>query len=309
MHAQNSFASSTPALDADRLYFLWRAGEKITLIAFTHGGDEVWRRDVTQSTEKHGFGVSPVLVDGIVCVVDDNETPGSTLTGIDAATGQVRWQVPRPAGITAFATPCILESAGGKKLLVTASTAAGLCIVDPASGRTMWQTIEKELPQRVVSSPLVAGGLVLVSCGLVGNGLHLIAIRPGEGGSPPTEAYRIKEGVPNVPTPVVAGDLLFLWHDRGTVSCHDLATGRQYWRQRVGGNFNSSPIRIGGRIYGVSAAGEVVVLAAERRYQLLARNELDEPTSATPAVALGRLYVRTESTLMCIGERVIANDN
>jgi outer membrane protein assembly factor BamB len=153
----------------------------------------------------------------------------------------------------------------------------------------------------------VAGGMVLVSCGLVGNGLHLIAIRPGENGTPPTEAYRIKEGVPNVPTPVVADDLLFLWHDGGIVSCVDLATGRRHWRQRVGGNFNSSPIRIGERIYGVSTTGEVVVLAADKRYQLLARNALDEPTSATPAVANGRLYLRTESSLICIGERVIAN--
>lgn len=308
MHAQNSFASSTPAVDAERIYFLWRAGVAVTLVAFTHSGDEVWRRDVTQSTEKHGFGVSPVLVDGVVCVVDDNETPGSTLSGVDAATGRIRWQVPRPAGTTAFATPCLIDGPAGKKLLVTASTASGLCVIDPASGRTAWQTLGKDLPQRVVSSPIAAGGLVLVSCGLVGNGLHLIAIRPGENGAPPSEAYRITEGVPNVPTPVAADDLLFLWHDGGTVSCLDLATGRRYWRQRVGGNFSSSPIRVGDRIFCSSSAGEVVVLAADRRFQVLARNELNEPTSATPAVAGGRLFLRTESTLMCIGERVIANE-
>jgi outer membrane protein assembly factor BamB len=301
MHEQNSFASSTPALDAERLYCLWRAGDAVTLIAFSHGGEEIWRREVTRSTEKHGFGVSPVLVDGIVCVVDDNETPNSTLTGVDAATGNIRWQVPRPSGTTAFATPCILESPGGKKLLVTASTAAGLCVVDPLTGRTAWQTLERELPQRVVSSPIVAGGLVLVSCGLVGNGLHLIAVRPAEWGNQPSEVYRIKENVPNVPTPVVAGNLLFLWHDRGTVSCHDLTTGEQHWRQRVGGNFNGSPIRVADKLYAVSGEGEVVVLAADRRFRVLARNRLDEPTSATPAVASGRLFVRTESILLCIG--------
>jgi outer membrane protein assembly factor BamB len=132
--------------------------------------------------------------------------------------------------------------------------------------------------------------------------LHLVAVRHGAGKTPPSEAYRITENVPYVPTPVVAGDLLFLWNDRGTVSCHELATGKQLWRQRVGGNFNSSPIHVGGRIYCSSLEGEVVVLAADRNYRLLARNSLGEPTSATPAVANGRMYLRSESSLFCIGE-------
>jgi outer membrane protein assembly factor BamB len=243
-----------------------------------------------------------MLVDGIVCVVDDNEV-ASTITGIESATGEIRWQVPRPSGITAFATPCILETPEGKKLLITVSTAAGLCAIDPANGHTVWQALEQDLPQRVISSPIVAGGLVLVSCGLTNNGLHLIAVRPGAAGAPPTEVYRITEGVPNVLTPVVAGDLLFLWHDQGIVSCYDLATGRQFFRQRVGGNFGGSPIRVGARIYCVSLDGEMIVLAADRQFRVLARNALEELTSATPAVAHGRMYLRTASTLICVGER------
>ncbi len=105
-----------------------------------------------------------------------------------------------------------------------------------------------------------------------------------------------------MPTPVVAGDLLFLWHDRGLVSCYDVATGKQHYRERVGGDFHSSPIRIGNRIFGVSRNGEVVVLAADRKFEVLARNALDEPCHATPAVANGRLYLRTEASLVCIGE-------
>ena len=307
-HAQNSFASSTPAVDADRLYFAWRAGETITLLALTHEGRDAWQREIARSDEKYGFGASPVLVDGLVCVINDNES-NSNLTAVDQKTGEVRWRVPRPSGQSAFSTPCLLDSAGGKKLLVTASTAAGLVVVDPANGKTAWQTLEKDLPQRCVSSPIVAGGMVLVSCGLVNNGLHLIAIKPGDGASPPQEVYRIKEGVPNVPTPVVAGDLLFLWHDRGTVACHDLATNQRYWRERIGGNFNSSPIRIGNRIYCPSRAGEMVVLAADKKFQVLARFSVGEACNATPAVAHDRLYLRTESSLICIGEPTSTSQN
>jgi hypothetical protein len=81
-----------------------------------------------------------------------------------------------------------------------------------------------------------------------------------------------------------------------------VATGQQHWRQRVGGDFHSSPIRIGDRILAASRGGEVVVLAAAPKFELLARNVLDEPCIATPAVADDRLYIRTESTLFCIGK-------
>jgi outer membrane protein assembly factor BamB len=144
--------------------------------------------------------------------------------------------------------------------------------------------------------------MIFVSCGQGGNGKLLIAARPENSPHGPQEAYRLQKSIPNVPTPVVAGDLLFLWHDRGVVSCHDLATGRQHWRERVGGDFHSSPLRIGDRIFCASREGEVVVLAADRTFKLLARNLLDEPVHATPAIAHNRLYVRTTSSLLSIGE-------
>ena len=122
-------------------------------------------------------------------------------------------------------------------------------------------------------------------------------------GGPPAEAYRLRQGVPNIPTPVVAGDLLFVWHDRGTVTCLDVATGEPYWQKRISGMFFSSPVRIGNRIFGLSTDGDVVVLAADKEYKLLARNSLGEPSQATPAVSGGRLFYRTESSLICLGEK------
>ncbi|HEX4413292.1 MAG TPA: hypothetical protein VH107_06660, partial [Lacipirellulaceae bacterium] len=63
-----------------------------------------------------------------------------------------------------------------------------------------------------------------------------------------------------------------------------------------------SPIRVGNRIFGFSRSGDVTVLAADKQYQLLAHNELGELCEATPAIANGRMYVRTDSTLLCIGQ-------
>ncbi|MGD9635275.1 MAG: PQQ-binding-like beta-propeller repeat protein [Pirellulales bacterium] len=303
MHRDNSYATSTPAVDADSIYLLWLDGDKVTLAAFSHDGAPIWTRQVGSLVEQHGFGTSPIIVGDMIVVANEtNNVDRSAVIGIDRRTGEVRWTQPRGTGKTAFATPFVMEAADGRKLVVMSSMGSGVTAYDPATGVIEWQVLEHDLPDRCVSSPIVAGGLIIVSCGSGNNGLHLIALRPGENGAPPEEAYRLRQGVPNIPTPIVAGDMLLLWHDRGTVTCLDAVTGEQHWRKRVSGMFHSSPVRIGNRIFGLSREGEVVVLAAEKEYQLIARNDLGERCQATPAVADGKIFYRTEESLIAIGK-------
>jgi outer membrane protein assembly factor BamB len=149
MHSDNSYATSTPAADADQLYVLWLDGDRVTLAALTHDGSEVWRHQVGSLVEQHGFGTSPVVVGDMVCVANEtNSADRSIVTGVDRMTGDIRWTVPRSPGKTAFATPCVLES-GGRKLLVMSSMGSGVTAYDPATGeiacriaasaRRLWQ--------------------------------------------------------------------------------------------------------------------------------------------------------------------------
>jgi len=304
MHRDNSFATSTPAVDDEQLYMLWLDGERVTLGAFAHDGAEVWRRQVGSLEEKHGFGTSPVVAGDMVIVINEtDDAERSTVLGVDRNTGEVRWTQPRGTGKTSYATPLVLKSDDGRELVVMSSMGSGVTAYDPSTGAIAWQVLEQDLPDRCVSSPIVADGRIIVSCGSGNNGMHMIALEPGKNGAPPEEAYRLRQGVPNIPTPVAVGDLLFLWHDRGTVSCLDAATGEAHWRKRVSGMFHSSPLRIGNRIFGLSREGEVVVLAAGKEYELIARNDLGERCQATPAVADGKIFFRTEESLICIGER------
>ena len=114
-------------------------------------------------------------------------------------------------------------------------------------------------------------------------------------------AYTIRKSSPYVPTSVATGDLLFLWNDGGIVTCVDAPTGKTKWQERVGGNFFASPICVDGRLFGVSASGEVIVLQASDTFQELGRYALNEPSHATPAVSGGRMYVRTLSHLISVG--------
>lgn len=300
INTRNSYASSTPAVDADHLYVMWLEKDHITLVALTHDGNEVWRRDVGPYEEVHGFGKSPMVVDELVCVANESDAE-SAVVAFDRRTGEVRWKLPRESATTAFGTPCVLDPTADHKLLITSSTASGLTGIDATSGRVAWEGFKDALTTRCVSSPIVAGGLVIAACGEGGSGKVLIAARPGSDQSPPQEVYQLTKSVPQVPTVVTKGDLLFLWHDRGVVSCCELATGKQIWRERVGGDFHSSPVRAGTKLFCCSRQGDVVVLAADKEYKLLARNSLKEMCVATPAIAHHHLYIRTDATLYCIG--------
>jgi hypothetical protein len=114
-------------------------------------------------------------------------------------------------------------------------------------------------------------------------------------------AYDFQSPVPYVPVPVAYGNLVFLWHDQGTVACFDAPTGRLHWREKVGGKYFGSPVRVRDRLYCMSREGQMVVIAAADKYKLLAKIDLEEPSHATPAIAGGRMYLRTESHLMSVG--------
>ena len=104
-----------------------------------------------------------------------------------------------------------------------------------------------------------------------------------------------------MPTLVAKDGLLFMFNDKGVVSCLELQTGEFIWQERVSRGFSGSPVMGDGKVYIIDDDGIVHVLAAARQYQLLSSNPLGEPTRSTPAIAGGRLYFRTLSHLVSVG--------
>ena len=105
-----------------------------------------------------------------------------------------------------------------------------------------------------------------------------------------------------MPTPVALGNLLFLWSDKGIVTCINADDGSRVWQQRVPSvGVSGSPIRIADKIYCVDEAGVVFVIAAAGEFKELGKMELKEECRSTPAVSDGVLYIRTLSKLYSIG--------
>jgi outer membrane protein assembly factor BamB len=229
--------------------------------------------------------------------------PGkSFLIAVDRKTGDTRWQVERRTWMSAYSTPCLSRSVEGRPELIFTSTAHGITAVDPATGKVNWE-IANLFRDRCVGSPVLAPGLVIAGYGAGTRGARIVAVRPGSRakGLEPKLAYDLKRPVPLVPTPVVKDDRLFLWGDDGIVQCLEVSSGKLIWRERVGARFYGSPVWVSGRLYCISKKGEVVVLAAADKFELLARIPLGEASFATPAVADGVLYLRTRSQLLALG--------
>jgi len=175
--------------------------------------------------------------------------------------------------------------------------------VEPLTGNVIWE-VDSAFISRVISSPVIVNNLLIGTCGDYGTGKLLTAIRPGTSDNffRPTEAYKIESSsMPYVPTSVAKGGLLFTFHDRGDVSCLRSATGELIWREKPSGRFFGSPVWVDGKLYCITTDGDVVVVRAAETYELLAVNPLGETSHSTPAVAGGRMYLRTFSHLFSVG--------
>ncbi len=301
-HRFNCFASSTPAVDKDRLYFCWANPKNYYVMALDHQqGRTLWHRELGPFVAQHGFGASPIVVDDLVILPNDQDDDSSVLA-LDAKTGKTRWIAERAKKLAGYATPFVFQSEGAPAQLIVAASKHGLTSLDLKTGKKNWELAV--LPQRVVGSGTLASGLIVAGSGGGGVGIRMVAVQPAVPGkqAEPKVVYEIPKGtLPYVPAPIGYGSLLFLWFDKGVVSCLDAPTGKVHWRERIGGDYFGSPVCVDGRLYCISREGEVVVLAAADKYQLLARVQLGERSNSTPAVADGVMYLRTVSHLMALG--------
>jgi len=306
-HKDNNLASATPAVDSARIYLAWGTPKEVALLALTHDGKEVWRRDLGPYGAGHGFGSSPIVHGGLVILTCEQDGKDS-IAAVDAATGKDHWRAARKSRNT-YSTPCIFQPPCRPAELIAVSYEDGITSLDPVSGRRNWDVdvFDKRHTEGAIASPIVHGDLVLGSAGWLSVRYETIAVRPhagpprAKGGMKGVETiYKLNRDPPLVPTPVVKDDMLFLWNDRGIVSCCNATTGENYWRERVEGSFYASPVIAGKHVYCPSREGDMIVLAASKKFEHVARIPLGEGTHATPAIAGGRMFVRTLTRVMCV---------
>ena len=308
VHNQNSFASGTPAVDKDHVYLTYANPNQTMVVALTHDGEQKWKRDFGSWISQHGFAASLMTYKDKVIFFNSQQAqklrpgakPGaSTMIAMSCADGSDVWKTSLTATRCCYAVPGIFTGADGKDQLISCNTGDGFFSLDPDSGDKNWSTLPFE--KRTVASTLIADGLIIGSNGSGGGGNYLVAIRPDKEGAKPEKAYELQKAN-YVPSPVAVGGKLYFFTDKGIGNCADLQTGKIHWQQRISRGFSGSPVATKNHIYIMDESGKLYVIAAKKEYELVSSLELGQESRATPAVAKDRIYLRTQSRLICAGK-------
>ncbi len=293
---KNGFASATPVTDGERVIaFLGSSG----LVCYDFEGKLLWHHELTVKTT-HGAGSSPLLYKDLVILAQDQNQSDSIFLAHDKKTGKKVWQGKRSRGMT-WTTPIVVRVGDHDELILAgAETVRGY---DPASGKELWSL--RGPTSEVVPAIVVGKDLIYSASGRNGPTLGL---RPGGSGDITAShlVWRAVRGGPHVPTPAFAKGRLYTANDTGVVSALDAATGKLIFQERIDDRFSASPIVAGDLLYFPAESGITYVTRASETLEVVARNDLGSPILASPAVADGRIFLRTEGELVCVGRAVKA---
>ncbi|CAN5873098.1 PQQ-binding-like beta-propeller repeat protein [soil metagenome] len=304
-HRKNTYASETPFTDGERIYASF--GQNVGLFVFAMDGTPLWQKQWPPQPIYLDFGTasSPVVHDGRVYLVHDSEKL-SYITALDARTGDELWRTERPAtGMpkSSWMTPFVWKNAQRTEIVTTGK---GMVISYGLDGRELWRIGGMSMP---TASALAWDGMLYVGTGSQGDANRpFMAVRPGASGDITLKDATSNEFVvwmqPRVagytPSALVHAGKAYLVHDTGILTVLDARTGKQVYKVRVGGGghtFSASPVAAGSRVYLLSEEGVTFVLDTGDTYKEIAKNELDEMSLASPAIAGNALYIRTQSKL------------
>jgi outer membrane protein assembly factor BamB len=306
-HPKNSHASQTPATNGK--YVVAYFGSE-GLYCFDMEGNLKWSQDLGEMVHPMGWGFasSPIIYKNLA-IVQGDRNQSSFIAAFDVETGKKVWSTPRDA-ITSWSTPTVYEGKTRNELLTNGTDF--LSGYDPMTGKELWRL--NGTSRQSIPTPFEANGLLYFFSGFHSVG-PMFAIRPGGDGditpaegkqSGPHVAWKADMGAPEIPTPIVYGDYLYVVSNNGILSCYRAETGERVYRERIGGSggaFTASLIAADGRIYLTSEDGEIYVIKAGPAYELLALNSMGDVCMATPAVSTGMLVVRTQHHVFGIGEK------
>ena len=308
---RNSYATPTPVTDGKLVYAVFSDGG---FAALDFSGKVAWTNRDYPFYSQHGLGASPVLAGGLLIMTMDASSEGddkligwqkpwdkSFVVALDAETGKQRWKTMRGITRISHGTPTLWNGADGKPQLVTE---AGDVVqgFDVATGTKLWTSAVAG--EGKVPSTVVGDGLVFTAGGYRGRD-SVKAFRLGGSGdlAETALAWEQKKVNPKVPSLLFIKPWLFAIQDNGMASCQKADTGEVVWQERVGGGFSASPVAAEGRVYLLDNNGDTTVIEAGPAFKVLARNPLGEPTQASMAVSDGRLFIRTEKNLHCVGAK------
>jgi hypothetical protein len=319
-HRLNSYASSTPCTDGQRVYVSFQAGKDMYIAGWDFDGKQVWQARPGAFYSQDGYCASPILHNDKLIINGDQDGP-CYLVALDKRTGKTIWKTDRPNARRSYCTPIIrtipkplppppARPRNNPRTQMLLSGAHTVASYDPDTGKQHWVVQGPTL--QYVGSLVFNGEQLFVSAGFPE--FHMLAIDP-TGSGDVTDSHVLWHHPKNrfsayVPSPVAAGPYFVVASDHGVASCLEAKTGRVVWREKLDRHVSASLVAVGDVVhvtadYGLAfeELGVTTVIRVGPKFEVVSRNVLGEPVSASPAISGGQLFIRGEEHLFCIGKR------
>jgi outer membrane protein assembly factor BamB len=311
-HPKSTHADSTPVTDGKYLVALFGSEG---LFCYDLKGKLLWKQNLGvldagwfyDADYQWEHGSSPIIFKNLIIVQADVQKD-SYIAAFDIKTGKQVWKTSRDE-ISSWGTPTAYQGKTRAELITNGSKA--IRGYDPLTGKELWKLTPNS--EVTTPTPIVAHDLIYVTSGYRPI-QPIYAIRLGASGditlkdgktSSEFIAWSKPRGGPYMPTPVVYGDYLYTCSNNGVLTAYNAKTGERIYQERLGGKggaFTASPIASDGKIYLSSEDGEVFVVKAGPKYELLATNPVGEVMMASPAMSSGLFIVRGVKHLFAFGE-------
>jgi len=290
---QTGFAAASPAVDGKHVFAFFATGD---LVAYDLAGNKAWSKNLGWPDNTYGHASSLVVFGDLLILQLDQKT-GGALYAFKCDSGEQAWKTDRSVK-DSWTVPLIARM-GDKDVIVTVGRPT-LNVYD-LQGEQLWyaQWLDSSQSQaEPAPSPAVAGGMVLAATAFA----NAVGV-PLAGKDDMTDkiAWRTDKDLPNIASLLAVGDNVWMLSEQGKLTCLAAKTASVVFTHEFEGAFEASPILADGRVYMVDTNGTCLVLEAGSKYKQLAVNKLGEAVHATPAFIDGRIYIRGEKNLYCIG--------
>lgn len=296
LHRYNSPATPTPVVDGNHVYAYFGA---VGLMCATVDGELAWTNPEVRFDSAYGVGVSPLLHRNMLIIVNGAPDDPHAI-GCSAETGALIWRTdlrPDPVFISGHSrTPFVVGEGSNEAVVIW-----GFGEIDglnPLTGEKLW------------TAPLKSSGDMVAS--VVNDGQRAFFVDSSR-----TTAIPLKELVQgksaaawskqvrgsNCSSSLVYQGMLFMVNDGGIACCLDAASGKLHWKDRLPGQYYASPVAANGHVYFLNMDGLTMVVAAEKKFRVVASNDLQEAQFASPAIVGDSLILRTTSRLYRLGNK------
>lgn len=283
---ETGFAAPTLTTDGRRVFAIFANGD---LIALDFEGKKVWAKSLGLPKNHYGYSSSLIMYHDLL-IVQYDQSGSANVMALAGKTGDQVWKTSRDVKIS-WSSPIIVNTGRQTELMLVAEPF--VISYNPATGKELWRF--NCISGEVGPSLAYADGVVFS----VNDYAKLAAVQVG---TTPKLLWENDEYLSDIPSPVATAKYLFLPTSYGMMVCYDAKTGEKDWEKDFGTPSFASPMLADGNIYHMDKKGVMHIFKADKTYTSVNDSPLGEGSACTPAFVGGKIIIRGDKNLYCIGK-------